>query len=498
LDGTYILEMKKLTKAFPGVIALNEVDLELQPGEVLALLGENGAGKSTLMRILAGAIPADKGDICIDGKKQFFHSPHDALEKGISVIYQELTYLNFLSVAENIFLGKLPQKGLDRHIDWRKLRSSASKILKQVDLAIDPMTEVSKLPLASKQLIEIGRALSRSNRIIVMDEPTSALAEHEINVLFAIISKLRKNGISIIYITHKLDEVFQIADRVMVLRDGQRVLAKSMDETSKEELVKAMVGRDILDMYPKADITKGEVLLDVRGLTTDKAFDVSFSVRKGEIVALFGSMGSGRGSVVEALFGAERMQSGSVTLKRKQYNPRTPRDAINAGFGYIPSERKTQGLIMGHSVKRNISTAYIRELSRLFYMDEKTEREIALHWQKRLGVRTPSIETMVYSLSGGNQQKVVIAKWMVRKTQLLILNEPTKGVDVGAKVEIYKLMEELCSQGMGIIMVSSEMPETLGIADRIVVMYEGRVIRMLNHDGASQEELMHLSLGGTN
>lgn len=487
--------MQNITKRFPGVLALDDVTLELRKGEVLALLGENGAGKSTLIKILSGAYYPDSGSIEIDGKKVKYKSPTDALEAGVSVIYQELNYLDSLSIAENIFVGRLPKK-LFGQIDWKKLRADSERLLELVGLNYDPFTKVSSLSVGEKQMIEIARAVSRNIKIAVMDEPTSALTDTEIEKLFNLIKNLKTKGISVIYISHRLDEVFEISDRVQVMRDGRSVGILNTAETSRDRLVELMVGRQISSMYPKAEIEIGEPILKVDNLTTSKVRNISFEVRKGEILGLFGLMGSGRTNIVEAIFGLEEIKSGTVVLNGVKTSFRQPAHAIKAGLAYVPNERKKAGVILGLSLKRNITVTCMKKFDKVYRMDTRKEDQVVKQWVQNLGIKTPHINTLIDNLSGGNQQKAVIAKWMATNPSVLLLNEPTRGIDVGAKTEIYRLMEDLCNKGLGIVMISSELPEILSIADRIVVISEGQVKGVFNRKEATQVSLMNAAVGG--
>lgn len=490
-----ILEMKNITKRYPGVLALDSVDLLVNKGEVLALVGENGAGKSTLMKILSGAEKADSGEIYLKGRKIEHYVPKQAIDMGISIMYQELNYLDEVSVAENIFMGNLPRKknGL---IDYPRLKTEAQKYMAIVGLDCNPDTEAKYLSVAQKILLEIAKAISKELQVLVMDEPTAALNDEESQILFGIIKKLAADGKSIIYISHRLDEVFQISDRVMIMRDGKWVKTLDSHKTDKQEIVSLMVGREIRDMYPMNKSQIGEVVLEVENLSTKPDQQISFQVRKGEILGMFGLMGAGRTKIVEALFGKEKMLSGTVKVNGKPIRINSTRAAIKAGLAYVPSERKLDGLILIHSVKENITVAAIELFKRLFiFINHKKERDSARQWVDRLSIKTPSINTDAESLSGGNQQKVVLAKWMLTDPKILIMNEPTRGIDVGAKVEVYKLMEEFCERGLGIIMISSELPEIIAIADRILTVHEGRITAEFENSKFSQEDLLMAALG---
>ena len=491
----YLLEMNNITKAFPGVLALDDVTLQLKKGEVLALLGENGAGKSTLIKILSGSYFTDKGQIVIEGEEVKYKSPLDAIKAGVGVIYQELNYLNTLSIAENIFLGNLPLNSIGK-VKWKKLKQDTQDLMDIVGLPYTPMKLVGELSVGEKQLIEIARAISTNARICVMDEPTSALTESETFRLFDLIKTLKEKGISVIYISHRLEEVFIVSDRVQVMRDGKSVFVAETSNTDKDELVRQMVGRHINNMYPKVDIPIGETLLEIENLTTDKCSDISFDIKKGEILGMFGLMGAGRTNIVNSIFGLDKASSGSVRIQGKKTVIKGPSQAIEAGLGYVPNERKLAGLILRQSVRRNLSITCIKQIDKIYRLDTKKEKSIVNKWIKNFDIKTPSLETEIDSLSGGNQQKVVIAKWMATNPKILILNEPTKGIDVGAKTEIYRLMEEFCAEGLGILMISSELPEILAISDRVVVVCEGKITGRFDRNELDQVKLMNAAVGG--
>jgi ABC-type sugar transport system ATPase subunit len=497
MDSEYRLQMKGISKQFPGVLALDNVDLDLKPGEVLSVIGENGAGKSTLIKILSGALGIEKGDIFLDGELVPPETtPRDRMNLGLAIIYQELNYLDDMTIAENLFMGDLPTKGWLKSVDYKKLKEESSNLLKKFDLRHEPMTLVGNLTVAEKQMIEILRAVSKNVKVLVMDEPTSALSETEIKRLFEFIKDLASKGVSIIYISHKLDEVMCISDRVQVMRDGKRVGILDIKDTCPEQLVELMVGREIADMYPKVEAEIGEVIMEVKGLECGIAHNISFSVRKGEILGLFGLLGSGRGETVEGIIGKKEMTAGQITLEGKELKINNPIEAKNYGIAYVPSDRKKEGLVLMHSVRCNISATYIDKLRKGLMLDEKREKEVVNEWVEKLRVKTPSTEVQVDSLSGGNQQKVVIAKWLLTDPKVLILNEPTRGIDVGAKVEIYKLMEELCQRGIAVIMVSSELPETIGITDRILVFKDGQIRGEFNRKEFTQKAILQIAVGG--
>ena len=490
-----ILEMRGITKRFPGVLALDKVSLDLRKGEVLALVGENGAGKSTLMKILSGAYETDSGEIYIDGAKTEFNTPRQAIEFGISIMHQELNYLDELSIAENIFMGNLPLKktGL---VDYPLLMKETKKYMEIIGLNRDPVLEMKYLSVGERQMVEIAKAISRKIRILIMDEPTAALNEEETHKLFEIVKGLSAEGISVIYISHRLDEIFEVSGRVMVMRDGTKVQTLETSKTDKNEIVRLMVGREIKDMYPHEQNEKGDFALEVDGLSIFPGQDVSFSLRKGEILGLFGIMGAGRARIVEAIFGNEAFKCRSLRIDGAPAHIRNPHMAIKYGLAYVPSERKKEGLILIHSVKENISIAALSFFKKLvFFLDHSHEAETANKWVSRMSIKTPSLATQVESLSGGNQQKVVLAKWMMTEPKVLFMNEPTRGIDVGAKIEVYKLMGEFCKNGLGIVLISSELPEIMSIADRILTIQDGNITGEFNKGEYDQEMLLSAALG---
>jgi len=483
--------MERITKTFPGVRALEAVDLDLQEGEVLGLLGENGAGKSTLIKILAGTYSMDSGTISLGGEKAAITDPASAKALGIRVIYQELNTLDYLSVTENIFLGELARTGLGA-IDWRGMHGRAREMLQSLDVDLDPRTLVGNLTAGQKQIVEIARAMSGKSRIIVMDEPTASLGEKEEAVLFSIIGSLKKQGIAIIYISHKLSEIFTVTDRVMVLRDGKLVGVRKTSETNRGELVKMMVGRELSDMYPKRQIPIGETVMDISGFCSGKDFqDISFSLHRGEIVGLFGLEGSGRTALIMSIFGAQARDAGVLTLDGRKVNASRPSQAKKGGLGLVPISRKEEGVTLSMSVANNIVMTNIEQLGGGIFLDRAEERTRAAKWIGNLRIRAPSMDTEVNSLSGGNQQKVVLSKWLESGAKIFLMNEPTRGIDVGAKVEIYKLMEDLCEAGCSVLMSSTELPEILGIPDRILVMARGRLTAEFARQDADKEKLIH-------
>ena len=493
MDGNnVVLEMKSITKAFPGVLALNSVEIDLRKGEVLGILGENGAGKSTLIKILAGVYQMDSGEILMEGRNVTFKNPQDANNAGIRVIYQELNTLEALTIAENIFLGELNNDTPFRTVNWRMLNKMASGVLSRLDVDLNPRTVMEDLTIAEKQVVEIAKAIWKEAKILVMDEPTAALSEKDTQTLFNVIRLLKKSGHSIIYISHRLDEIFEITDRVTVLRDGNKIATVNTSETNRDELIRVMVGRELKDMYPKRKVPIGDVVLEVENLNVeDKLYDISFELREGEILGVFGLLGSGRTELVNALFGVIPKQSGRIKVNGKFVNIRNPIDARENKLGLVPLDRKNEGLALILSVKENLTLSNIEDLGTGMLINKRNEEQKAIRWINEVNIKTPSIMTEINSLSGGNQQKVVLAKWLESGSKIMILNEPTRGIDVGAKVEIYQLMESLCENGAGIIMVSSELHEILSIADRVIVLNEGKLVAEFKQEEASQEKLMN-------
>ncbi|WP_176060806.1 sugar ABC transporter ATP-binding protein [Paraburkholderia sp. BCC1876] len=491
-----LISVKKLSKSFPGVRALHEVQLELMTGEVHALMGENGAGKSTLMKILAGVYTRDTGEILVDGQPVDFQSPRDAQAVGVGIIHQELQLMNHLSVAQNIFIGREPRGRLGVFLDEDKLNAQARDILARMHVNIDPRAMVGALTVAKQQMVEIAKALSFDSRVLIMDEPTSALNDAEIAELFRIIRELKSRGVGIVYISHKMDELKQIADRVTVLRDGEYVATVAVADASVETIIGMMVGRTLTDVEPPNNTAdKGEIALQVTHLNAGPLVrDVSFTLHNGEILGFAGLMGAGRTEVARAVFGADPIESGEIVVRGKRVTIRQPSDAVAHGIGYLSEDRKRYGLATGMDVESNIVMSNLDKfLSLNFFLRRARIRRTAGHFIKLLAIRTPSATQPVRLLSGGNQQKVVIAKWLERDCDVLFFDEPTRGIDVGAKSEIYKLLRALAAQGKAIVMISSELPEILRMSDRIVVMCEGRITGELLAAEASQESIMHLA-----
>lgn len=489
---SYLLEMKDIHKHFPGVYALKGVNLTLKAGEVMALVGENGAGKSTVINVLGGIHPKDKGTILIDGVDANINSVLAAREKGISIIHQELVLVPHLTVAENIFLNREPVKqGL---VDFDKIFLDSQRFIDDLGLNIRAEDRVSNLTIAQQQMVEIVKAISFHARIIVMDEPTSSLSEREIDALFQSIRALKARGLGIIYISHRLSELQQIADRVTVFRDGQSVGCYGIDETTQDELVKCMVGREVVNYYTRTFNQTGEVVLEVKGLTSERVRNVSFQLRKGEILGFAGLVGAGRTEVIKALLGFDRMTAGEIFINGEEVKIKKPSQAYAKKIGFIPESRREESLFALQSNKFNFSIEILDHFIRGFFVDKKKELGLAEEYRQKLSTKMASQETLIQNLSGGNQQKVIISRWLATEPQILIMDEPTRGIDVGAKAEIYELMNHLAKQGMAIIMISSELPEIINMSDRVVVMREGTVSKILEREELSQEEIMRYAV----
>ncbi len=490
-SGTHdvLLSMQHISKSFPGVRALEDVSLDVFAGEVHALVGENGAGKSTLMKILTGAVPKDSGTIYLAGQEVTLTGPRDALALGIGMIHQELALIPYLDVGQNIFLGREPERGPGL-IDWRTLYDQARQELDVVGIDVDPRATVADLPIAQQQMVEIGKTLSLDARLIIMDEPTSSLTERETARLFDLVRTLKAQGVTIIYISHRMEEIYEICDRVTVLRDGRVVGTYPVAETSQAKLVERMVGREVGDLYRKAPAAPQGVVLSVRHLTAACLRDISFDLARGEVVGLAGLVGSGRSTLARALFGAERMTQGEVLLDGKTVRLRSPRAAIRQGIGLVPEDRKAEALFLNMSVSANIMISALPRRARAGVIPRRRVRRTAQDFVGKRKVRTPSLMQRARNLSGGNQQKLAIARWLTLNPHVLILDEPTRGIDVGAKAEIHALMSRLAQQGVGILMISSELPEVLGVSDRILVMREGEIAAEFSGQQATQDGIM--------
>jgi ribose transport system ATP-binding protein len=492
---TPLVSVENLSKSFPGVKALDGVRFDLMPGEVHALMGENGAGKSTLMKILAGVYRKDSGEMLLDGKPVEIESPAHAQSLAIGIIHQELHLMGHLTAAQNIFLGREPRRAAGLFLDEEQLNRDAQALFDRLHLALAPTTAISELTVARQQMVEIAKALSFRSRVLIMDEPTAALNNAEIDELFRIIRQLKSEGVGIVYISHKMDEIQRIADRITVMRDGTYI-ATVPATTPMAEVIAMMVGRRLEHTQKTIPDTSGnEVLLDVRGLNRGRTIrDVSFQVRRGEILGFAGLMGAGRTEVARAVFGADPLESGEVRVNGKPIRLTSPQDAVRAGIGYLSEDRKHFGLATGMDVEANITLPSLSRWLKLgMFMNRPAMRQVAAQMVEKLRIKTPSLTQTARLLSGGNQQKVVIAKWLVRDCEVLIFDEPTRGIDVGAKSEIYKLLNELAAQGRAIIVISSELPEVLQLSHRVLVMCEGRVTGEVRGDVATQESLMALA-----
>jgi rhamnose transport system ATP-binding protein len=491
----YLLELKGISKTFPGVKALDNVDFQLKAGEIHALMGENGAGKSTLIKIITGVIRQDEGEIYLHGEKVEINNPRDAQKLGIAAIYQHVTCYPDLSVTENIFIGhEIIQKSTKR-ILWNQMHLEAKKILTELGSNIDPKTLMSALSVAQQQIVEIAKALSTNAEIIIMDEPTSALTKRESEELYRITRQLQSNGVSIIFISHRLEDIFNLADRVTVFRDAKYIGIWDKEKITSESLIVAMVGREITQLFPKKNIKTDKDLLRVEGLGRTGYFeDVSFTLHKGEILGLTGLVGAGRSEVCQAIFGLTYYDRGKIYLEGKEVKISSPLDAMDLGIGYLPEDRQKQGLILDWEISKNITLPSLDKYSNKGLLNSNYEIKVAKSLAQKVDIRTKSIFNLVSSLSGGNQQKVIVAKLLTADLKVIILDEPTKGVDVGAKSAIHEIMSELASRGFGVIMITSEMPEVIGMSDRIVVMQEGRVTATLDRSEATQEAILEAAM----
>jgi ribose transport system ATP-binding protein len=492
-----MLEMRNISKRYPGVRALDNVSLTVGKAEIHALLGENGAGKSTMMKILAGAQSGDEGEIIIDGKSVQIDSPQKAMDLGVSIIYQEFNLVPYLSAGENIFLGREPRAKVPGFVDFKTLYATSQQVIDKLGVKMDARAPVNTLSIAQQQMVEIAKATSKSSKIIVMDEPSATLTDHELKALFSLMRQLKAEGVSIIYISHRLEEVFEVCDRATIMRDGHWVATKDVEDLTREEIIKLMVGRELKDAIPKVAAKQGEVALKVSSLNRAGVLhNINFEVRKGEVLGIAGLVGAGRTETARAIFGADPIDSGTIEVDGKAVKINSPQDAIGYGIGLVTEDRKQQGLVLGMAIRENTTLANLGALSTLGFIRQKEEKSVSEKYRGDLAIKTPSIEQAVQNLSGGNQQKVVLAKWLFTGSKVLIFDEPTRGIDVGAKSEIYKLMNELAAQGVAIIMISSELPEVLGMSDRILVMHEGKITGELSREEATQEAIMHLATGG--
>jgi len=491
-----LLRAIEIHKSYAGVHALKHASFELRVGEVHALIGENGAGKSTLIKIITGAVLPDAGEIQLDGKTIAQNSPRLAKQLGIAAIYQQPALFPELSIAENIAIG-LEESSVFSRVDWRGRKRRASQLLARIGAKIDPDVEAGDLTMPQQQLVEIARALGAEAKILIMDEPTASLSEEDTQNLFAVIRQLRDEGVGIVYISHRLEELPLIADRVTVMRDGRTIDTRLMSEVNRQQLIQLMVGRELSAVFPKKSVQLGEVVLELRGLgcSTSGIHDVNMSVRAGEIVGLAGVVGGGRTELARIIFGLTPADHGEIVLKGERINIRSAGQAIECGIAYVPEDRRRHGVILDLPISANITLASLDRFRRLAAIDFRREREAAADYTRKLGIKTPAIHAAVATLSGGNQQKVALSRWLLTKPAVLILDEPTQGIDVGAKSEVHALMTELAAQGMAILMISSELPEILGMSDRVAVMCGGTIVSTLDRAEATQEKILALALG---
>jgi rhamnose transport system ATP-binding protein len=485
-----LLRATDITKSYAGVQALKSASLELRAGEVHALIGENGAGKSTLIKIITGAVEPDGGELQIEGKNVTNNSPRVAKELGVAAIYQQPALFPELTVAENIALG-VEQAGMGGRVDWRARKRRAAELLAQVGARIDPDRDAGDLTMPQQQLVEIARALGADAKVLILDEPTASLSEEDTQNLFNVIRRLRERGVGMVYISHRLEELPVIADRVTVLRDGRTIDTRLMSEVNRQQLIQMMVGRELSAVFPKREVQLGDVVLELRdlGCAESGVKNVNLSVRAGEIVGLAGLVGAGRTELARAVFGLTPVDSGEILLRGERVHIKSPAEAIRRGIAYLPEDRRRHGVILDMQIGANITLASLDQI------DFKRERELAGDYSRRLGVKTPAIYVPVATLSGGNQQKVALSRWLLTKPSVLILDEPTQGIDVGAKSEIHALMTDLAAEGVAVLMISSELPEILGMSDRVAVMYGGRVVEILDRADATQERVLALALG---
>ena len=489
-----ILEVKHVTKLYPGVVALDDVSFDVEKGEILALIGENGAGKSTVIKTIAGAIQPEKGTIIIDGKEYSKLTPAQAKEAGIGVVYQEFNLVPSLSIAENIFLGDKvgPRKGMP---DFKEMKQRAEEILQELGVKVDVNTQVQMLSTAQMQIVEIAKALVKNCKVLIMDEPSASIPMAEVGNMFRIVRKLKERGVSVIYISHRLEELFELCDRVTVFRDGKYVITRNVAEITKKDLIKYMIGRELTEKFPERNVQIGEPVLEVKDLTGNGDFHINLSLHKGEILGLAGLVGAGRTELAKMICGDIKPESGEIIVKGRKMQAATVADAVDLGIGLIPEDRKQEGAFLEYSIEWNIPIMSLRRNSRNGFMNFKALNQLVEKYTKVLDIKTPTVKQLVRNLSGGNQQKVVVAKVMAAETDILIFDEPTRGIDVGAKQEIYKLMNRLVEEGNSILMISSEMEEMLGMSDRIVVLHEGRVSGEIEKKEFSQEKVLALASG---
>ncbi len=491
MSEEYVLQLQHIRKEYPGVVALKDVTLELKKGEILALIGENGAGKSTLIKCCSGAVIPTAGKIVVNGKEFTSMTPQLAAENGIAIIYQEFNNVKELSAAENLFLGRPIRKGIV--VDKAAMEKEAVKAFERLHIKIDPKTLMKNLTVGYQQMVEIAKAIQQNAQILIMDEPSAPLTSAEVESMFEVVEQLRDEGISIIYISHRLEELYRLSDRILVMRDGEYVKTLITEESNTQELIRLMVGRELTESYPPRGncVKEDDVVLELKDVTGNGDKNISLKVRRGEILGLGGLVGAGRTELAQLIFGAAKKESGQVIFKGKEINPKSPREAIDLGIALVPEDRKRHGAMLGISIKNNINMPIYERNSTLSVIDSKKEKEIAEKYQKNMAIKTPSLNQLVKNLSGGNQQKVILGRWLAADSELIIFDEPTRGIDVGAKYEIYKLMNDLVEkEGKAILMISSEMEELMGMSDRIIVLAEGDMTGELGKDEFSQERIM--------
>lgn len=489
-----ILEVRNITKLYPGVVALDDVSFDVEKGEILALIGENGAGKSTVIKTISGAIQPEKGTIVIDGKEYQKLTPSVAKNAGIGVVYQEFNLVPSLSVAENIFLGD--RVGNSKFLpDFKQIKQKSEEILNDLGVHINVETQVQMLSTAQMQIVEIAKALVKQCKVLIMDEPSASIPMAEVGNMFRIVRKLKERGVSVIYISHRLEELFELCDRVTVFRDGKYVVTRNVADITKKDLIKYMIGRELTEKYPERSVKIGEPVLEVKDLTGNGDFHINLQLKKGEVLGLAGLVGAGRTELAKMICGDVKPDSGQIIVKGKEMKASSVADAVDLGIGLIPEDRKQEGAFLEYSIEWNIPVMSLRRNSRNGFMNFKKLDELVEHYNTALDIKTPTVKQLVRNLSGGNQQKVVVAKVLAAETDILIFDEPTRGIDVGAKQEIYKLMNELVEEGKSILMISSEMEELLGMSDRILVLHEGKVSGEIDKDNFSQEKVLELASG---
>lgn len=491
MNEEYVLELRNIHKSYPGVVALKDVSLQVKKGEILALIGENGAGKSTLIKTCSGAVIPTSGKIVVNGKEFDQMTPQLAAENGIAIIYQEFNNVAELSAAENLFLGRPIRRGII--VDKAAMEREAGKAFEMLNIKINPKTLMKHLTVGYQQMVEIAKAIHQDAKILIMDEPSAPLTSSEVEKMFAVVELLRGKGVSIIYISHRLDEIFRLSDRIVVLRDGEYIKTLTTNESTVDELIRLMVGRQMTETYPArgACISENEIVLELKDVSGNGDHNISLKLHKGEILGLGGLVGAGRTELAQMIFGSIRKDSGQILFKGKEINPRDPRDAINLGIALVPEDRKRHGAMLGLSIKNNICMPIYTKISRLSAINGKAELETARKYEASLAIKTPSLLQLVRNLSGGNQQKVILGRWLAANSELLIFDEPTRGIDVGAKFEIYKLMNELVEkEGKTILLISSEMEELMGMSDRIIVLAEGKITGELNKEEFNPDIIM--------